>query len=316
MNCKKYKSLLIIGGTGFFGQSILDYFDRNFFLNKKINKIIILSRKSNKIKIKKNIRNNFLVLKVNKNILNAKIIPYADYVFYCAILKNYKDDHKAVKNYYNLAKKYHRKSKILYMSSGAVYGQQPQYLRNIKESYIFKNKRLSFKNKKKNMYSIIKLKNEALFMKLANLKIKVSLARCFTFVGKFLPRRSNYVIGNFIQSILDNQPLQVNANYKVIRSYMHTDDLVRWLLKIVSKANFSCPVYNVGSDQGINVRKLGLYLAKKYKLVYKFTKTKSSFADIYLPSVNKAKKELKLKLNYNNFESVDDIIKSLKDRIY
>jgi tRNA A37 N6-isopentenylltransferase MiaA len=41
----KPKSLLLIGGTGFFGKSILKYFSNSKYLKKKINKIIIISRK-------------------------------------------------------------------------------------------------------------------------------------------------------------------------------------------------------------------------------------------------------------------------------
>ena len=40
----KYKSLLIIGGTGFFGNTILDYIDKSFSLKKIINNITVISR--------------------------------------------------------------------------------------------------------------------------------------------------------------------------------------------------------------------------------------------------------------------------------
>ena len=46
----KFRTLLIIGGTGFFGKSILDYVFRSRSF-KNINKILILSRGIHKIKI-------------------------------------------------------------------------------------------------------------------------------------------------------------------------------------------------------------------------------------------------------------------------
>jgi nucleoside-diphosphate-sugar epimerase len=98
---------------------------------------------------------------------------------------------------------------------------------------------------------------------------------------------------------------------------MHADDLVQWLLKIVLKANNKCPIYNVGSDHSINIRTLGAYLAKNNKLSFKFNKIKSNFIDVYLPSINKAKKELKLKLKYNSHEAINNTINSLKkDPLY
>jgi dTDP-glucose 4,6-dehydratase len=307
----KYKSLLIIGGTGFFGRSILDYVDKNFSLKKKINNITVISRGKKNFFISKKINKKIKVTYIKKNIINLKKIPYADYVFYCAILKNYKDDHRAVKNYFKLAKKYHIRSKIIYTSSGAVYGQQPKYLKKFNENYFLKNKRVDFANKDRNMYSVYKLKNENIFKKLGELGLNVSIARCFAFVGKFLPRKSNYIVGNFIQSILDRQPIKIKADYGIVRSYMHTDDLVEWLLKIVSKANSTCPIYNVGSDNPVNMRTVGLYLAKRNKLSIKFNKIRTNFADVYLPSINKAKKELKLKLRYNSLKAIDDTINSL-----
>lgn len=312
----KKKSLLIIGGTGFFGKSIIDYLNKNFSFKKKINTIIVISRGKTKNLIDKNFSKNIDITYLKKNIINLKTIPYADYVLYCAILNNYKDDHKAVKNYFKLAKKYHRKSKILYTSSGAVYGQQPKYVKNLNENYLLKNKRIDFKNKDRNEYSVYKLKNENIFKKLGELGIKVSVARCFAFVGKFLPRKSNYIIGNFIQNILDSRPIIIKANYKIIRSYMHTDDLVEWLFKIVSNAKSICPIYNVGSNYPLNMRTTGLYLAKKNKLSVKFSKINLNLIDTYVPSINKAKKQLKLKLKYNSLKAINNTIDSLKNKIY
>ena len=307
----KKKNLLIIGGTGFFGRSILDYIDKSFSLRKKINAITVISRGKKNFFIYKNLKKRIKITYIKKNIISLKKIPYADYVLYCAILKNYKDDHKAVKNYFKLAKKYHRRSKIIYTSSGAVYGQQPKYLKKFNENYFLKNKRIDFENKDRNMYSVYKLKNENIFRKLGELGLEVSIARCFAFVGKFLPRKSNYIIGNFIQNILDRQPIKIKADYGIVRSYMHADDLVEWLLKIVSKANKTCPTYNVGSNYSVNMRTVGIYLAKRNKLSIKFNKIRTNFADVYLPSINKAKKELKLKVRYNSLKAIDDTVNSL-----
>ena len=280
-------------------------------MKKKINDIKVISRGKKNFFIHRKLKKRIKITHIKKNIISLKKIPYADYVLYCAILKNYKDDHKAVKNYFKLAKKYHRRSKIIYTSSGAVYGQQSKYLKKFNENYFLKNKRIDFKNKDRNMYSVYKLKNENIFRKLGELGLEVSIARCFAFVGKFLPRKSNYIVGNFIQSILDRQPIKIKADYGIIRSYMHTDDLVEWLLKIVSKANNTCPIYNVGSNYPVNMRTVGLYLAKRNKLSSKFNKIRTNFVDVYLPSINKAKKELKLKLRYSSLKAIDDTVNSL-----
>ena len=304
------KTLLIIGGTGFFAKSIIDYI-HNCTLSSKINKIFLLSRSIKKINIKKKLNNRIEIKAIRADISKLKKIPFADYIIYCAINHDYVEDHKSVCNYYKLAKKYHSKSKILYTSSGAVYGQQPKKIKKLTENYLVNNKRISFKSTDKNSYSLTKLKNERVFQKLSELKIKVSIARCFAFVGRYLQRDKSYAVGNFINSILNKKNIEIKSNHRVIRSYMHEHDLSRWLLEIVKNAKTNCPIYNVGSDEGVDIRKLALYLSNKYKVDLKLEKINSDFEDRYLPSTLKAKKILNLKLSFDNYSSVSEVIQRI-----
>jgi dTDP-glucose 4,6-dehydratase len=306
----KSKSLLIIGGTGFFGKSILDYFTNCNSL--KISKIIIFSRKSQNIQINKILKKKIKIIKVSGNILNIKKLPSADYVIYAAILKNYSHDLKAIKNYSNLALKYHSSSKILFVSSGAIYGVQKPKIKEFKEDYLDKYKKINFKNGYKKKYSNIKLKSENLFKELGNKVLKVSIARCFSFVGRHLPQNLHYVIGNIINNVLKNKDISIKANYRIIRSYMFSDDLVRWLLKILDNSNNQCPIYNVGSDDYVDIRKLAFLLGKKYKVNVLSNKINRTFIDSYVPNINKAKKDLNLKIKYSSFEAVSHVINNLK----
>jgi nucleoside-diphosphate-sugar epimerase len=302
----KSKSLLIIGGTGFFGKSILDYFTNHNSL--KINKIIIFSRKSQNIQINKILKKKIKIIKISGNILNIKKLPSADYVIYAAILKNYNQDLKAVKNYSNLALKYHSTSKILFVSSGAIYGVQKSKIKEFKEDYLDKYKKINFKNGYKKKYSNIKLISENLFKELCNNGLKVSIARCFSFVGRYLPQNSHYVIGNIINNVLRNKDINIKANYRIIRSYMYSDDLVRWLLKILDNSNNHCPVYNVGSDNKVSIHKIANFLAKKYNLEVLSPKISSKKIDNYIPNISKAIKELNLTINNNSLEAIQKTI--------
>jgi nucleoside-diphosphate-sugar epimerase len=299
------KSLLVIGGTGFFGKSIVKYLSNNSLLNIKINKIFILSRRKLELAI---YNKKFKIIKINSNILTIKSLPKADYVIYAAILKNYKNDHKAVKNYLNLAKKIHLKSKILYISSGAVYGKQPETYKGFKENYLQFNNKIFFKKSYKKEYSEIKLKNEKLFQQFGKAGAKVSIARCFSFVGPNLPLNATYVIGNIINNILRNKNIIIKANYKIIRSYMYSDDLVRWLFKILDHSNNLCPIFNVGSDNKVSIHKIANVLAKKYNLEILSPKISSKKIDNYIPNINKARKELNLNINNNSLEAIQKTI--------
>jgi len=312
------KSLLIIGGTGFFGKSILKYFSKNDYLRKYFKKIFILSRK--KINIIKKEKKKFNIIKINSNILTIKKLPRADHVIYAAILKNYDQDHKAVKNYLNLAKKYHLKSKILYVSSGAIYGKQPNSIRGFKENYLQFNKKINFQSGYKKEYSKIKLKNEELFKKFGEKGTKVSIARCFSFVGEHLPKNSYYAVGNFIKSILNNKNIEIKANYKVIRSYMFEDNLVKWLLKILDNSSQDCPIYNVGSDNAISINQLSYLLSKKYNLKVNLKhKNFKQTIDKYIPNIQKARKELNLSNNLSSLSAITktiDIIKKNYEKVH
>jgi nucleoside-diphosphate-sugar epimerase len=302
----KFKSLLLIGGTGFFGKSILDYYQNNNLL--KINKIILFSRKAKNTKINKIVGKKIKIIKISGNILKIKKLPKTDYVIYAAILKNYNQDLKAVKNYLNLAVKYHLNSKILYISSGAVYGNQKSKIKQLKENYLEKHKKVNFKDGYKKNYSKIKLKNENLFKELGNKLLNVSIARCFSFVGPNLPLNKNYVIGNIINSILRNKNINIKANYRIIRSYMYSEDLVKWLLKILDNSNNQCPIYNVGSDNKVSIHKIANVLAKKYNLEILSPKISSKKIDNYIPNISKARKELNLNINNNSLEAIQQTI--------
>ena len=58
----KSKSLLIIGGTGFFGKSILDYLQN--YNSLKINKVMIFSRRAQNIKINKILKKKIKIIKI------------------------------------------------------------------------------------------------------------------------------------------------------------------------------------------------------------------------------------------------------------
>ena len=94
----------------------------------------------------------------------------------------------------------------MYTSSGAV----NKYLKNKN------NNKFNYKN-----YAIAKLKNENLLRKITSKNIKTSIARCYTFVGKFIPLNSNFVIGNLINSILNKQNIILKNSNRVVRSYAH-----------------------------------------------------------------------------------------------
>ena len=131
----------------------------------------------------------------------------------------------------------------------------------------------------------------------------------FTFVGKRILDEKKYAISQFINSGLRNKPIKVNTKSKIYRSYMHGDDMVRWILTILSKSSPKCPTYNVGSNESISIQNLAKLVGEIFKTSVKIKKPSNKKIERYVPVIKKAQKELNLKLNYNLRTALHSIIK-------
>ena len=86
---------------------------------------------------------------------------------------------------------------------------------------------------------------------------------------------------------------------------MNADDLVEWLLTIADNSKPSCPVYNVASDKEIEIRELANIASQIFNVSVKTVEiNKNATDDRYIPSTEKAKKELGLRINYGLKESI------------
>ena len=78
------KTLLVIGGTGFFGKSILDAFSRNLLAPWHISKVIVMSRNANKLLQDTPDLVGQNVELYSADITNTERLPMADYVIHAA----------------------------------------------------------------------------------------------------------------------------------------------------------------------------------------------------------------------------------------
>lgn len=300
-------SLALIGGSGFIGKSIIDYIDKNKGTNLKIKKIYSYQQKKFS-HITKNIQLEF----INKDFLNVRKLPDLDYIIF--LIKS--DTFKKSKLIYNHFEKkllqLTKKPKVLYLSSGVVYGFNSANIK-IKESKPIKMKIFNnFKNYKKN-YAKEKIFFEKKLLTLRKKKFKVSIVRGFTYVGKHIPQNSIYLIGNFIKSVINKKNLILKSNIKVVRSYMHEEDLARCILKIIYLKKTDGKIYNVGSDDVIDARYLANKLSKKYNLKLIQKKINERKIDYYVPDIKKIKKELNFKLKNSSYKSIIKTINLLKN---
>jgi len=314
-------SLLVIGGTGFFGKSILDAFQRNLLKKWDIDNLTIMARNPEELQRKHSQLITSQVKLLKGDIATINELPFADYVIHAAASTDARNYHLAplkersniirgTLNYCELAKKFHQNSKIVYVSSGAVYGTQPHDLEKIPEDFHFLD--INQLPESKRDYAYAKRDSECVIYNLGNDGLDTSIARCYAFVGPWLPRDQHFAIGNFINDGLNNRKIKVTAKHRVYRSYMYADDLVEWLMKISDKSNPSCPIYNVGSDQEILIDDLAFKIGDFFHQETDILPCLSQDVDRYIPDISKAKKDLDLNLKYNLDEAISRTIESIK----
>ena len=184
--------------------------------------------------------------------------------------------------------------KILLTSSGAVYGRQPSDMTHIPEEYIGAPDPLA----PASSYGEGKRMAEHLCALHANSSLQTKIARCFAFVGPYLPLDIHFAMGNFISDGLSHRPIVINGDGTPHRSYLYAADLVIWRWTILLRGE-SCRPYNVGSEEGLPIMEVAEHVAKGFKPMALVERR--GIPDLqrpverYVPSVERAKSELELR---------------------
>ena len=147
--------------------------------------------------------------------------------------------------------------RLLFTSSGAVYGTQPLDLRGIPEEYTGAPSTIDSKSS----YGQAKRVSEFLCAQYSRqFGFDALITRLFAFVGPHLPL-DKFAVGNFIQNALDGKPIRIESDGSTVRSYLYAADMAVWLWTILLRGESLRP-YNVGDDEPITVRQLAQTVAK------------------------------------------------------
>ena len=92
---------------------------------------------------------------------------------------------------------------------------------------------------------------------------------------------------------------------------MYSDEMCKWLIRILRNSNVKCPVYNVGSDKETSIYKIAHKLSRKYNLSFSSKKNGIKEMDYYVPSTILAKKVLKLKNTISMQNGIEKILKEI-----
>ena len=132
---------------------------------------------------------------------------------------------------------------LLFISSGAVYGPQESECERMGEEHPCRPV---------TVYGKGKLEAERLCL---DSGIPTLIARCFAFVGPYLPLDIHFAAGNFLRDALLNRPVDVRGDGRPQRSYLDASDLVRWLWTLLESGTPG-RIYNVGSGEAVSIEEL------------------------------------------------------------
>ncbi len=194
---------------------------------------------------------------------------------------------------------------VLFASSGAVYGKQPRECSHIPEEY------LGAPDVTQNNSSYGEGKRVAEYLGTSYSRkygFDFKIARCFAFIGPHLDPDGTYAIGNLLKDAVQGKTLTIQGDGTPYRSFLYSDDLVLWLVKILCDGKNSIP-YNVGSDQDLSIKDLAEKIVKTLNLnneiIIKSQTTPGKPIERYVPSIERAKRDLGLQV----YTSLDESIK-------
>ena len=186
--------------------------------------------------------------------------------------------------------------RLMYVSSGAVYGPQPPTISHLPENYLGGPDLASLKS----AYGEGKRAAELLAIShAADNDYECVIARGFGFVGPYLPLDVHFAVGNFLRNFLDGKDIVVQGDGTPLRSYLYAADMAIWLWKILMNGR-SGIAYNLGSPVPISISNLAKTIAefeqpnKKVSILTSLDKNR--IQEQYVPDVSRAKDDLGLEV--------------------
>jgi len=291
------KNILITGGSGFVGSWMLQTFLEAERRHHTFARIFVLTRDANAFRAYR----PELVAASNITLIEGDIRTFTPppvelhYLVHAAV-----EDESPVQNgafalAANLAgtrriveiARSHKSPKILFTSSGAVYGEQPADLAKLPEDFVGTIQT-------GNAYAQAKRESEELFLQS---DLNAVIARLFAFVGPYLPVEKNFAVGNFIRDAARGGPIRIEGDGTPVRSNLYAEDLGFWLWKLLLNGEPARP-YNVGSDQAVSILELAQQVERLCGVTKGITIAQTPVAEEkpkrYVPSIDRARAELNL----------------------
>jgi nucleoside-diphosphate-sugar epimerase len=255
------RRIFITGGTGFVGSWLLESFHK---ANRELNlnaRLLVLSRNPEAFYLKAPQLAGQADIAFLKGDLSSFSFPEGDldYIIHAATesaaagveldpMRILELASKGTARVIQLAQERSCR-KFLITSSGAVYGRLGRQPALVAEDYPGAPDSLQ----PSSAYAESKRLSEMLAALYAGKSsIQFKIARCFAFVGPYLPLNANFAIGNFIADALSGRDIQIKGDGTPVRSYLYASEMAAWLWTILFCGQ-PLRAYNVGSEHAVSV---------------------------------------------------------------
>lgn len=181
--------------------------------------------------------------------------------------------------------------RVLFLSSGAVYGRQPLDQTHVSESWegapnigevssaYHEGKRVA------ELMGNIAAESQGLHF---------TSARLFAFVAPFLPLGTHFAAGNFIRDAVTTGRIEILSGGGSQRSYLYATDMCAQLWGLAQRGKLA-QAYNLGSDVEITIRDLAEHVVSTVNpdasIVIRGTDSKDNVSR-YVPSVERMRSEI------------------------
>lgn len=143
-------------------------------------------------------------------------------------------------------------ARLLFLSSGAVYGVQPWDLTHVGEDWMGgpapRDPRSAYGEGKRAAEMLCAIYGKQFGLNVVN-------ARIFALLGPLLSLDIHFAAGNFIRDALAGRKLVIEGDGRAVRSYLYAADLTAWLWTLLI-AGQPGAAYNMGSEDAISIADL------------------------------------------------------------
>jgi len=163
---------------------------------------------------------------------------------------------------------------FIFFSTSESYGNNPKLPWKEEDSMVlgsYKIPRWNYAKSKSLIESLI-------YEKSKTLKFDYLILRLFNVYGPY--QSNNFITSNIINKCLKNKTCYLNFPGTQTRCFTYVDDLIEFLVKVLSIKKIKSGLYNIGNDKKTNVKDL-------IKLIIKLTRSKSKIKSNKFNVLNK-----------------------------